>query len=298
MDSGRLLYKGSGCAMVTPFTKENTVDCAALRKQAAFQVENGTDALIVCGTTGEASTMDAREQAEAVGMVVEAADGRVPVIAGVGGNDTARAIRTCRQARSLGADAVLAVTPYYNKTTQAGLVAHFTALAEASELPVLLYNVPSRTGLNLLPATAEELAAHENIVGLKEACGDIAQAAETIRRCGPRLPVYSGSDELTLPMLSVGGAGVVSVAANLVPRRMHRLCALYFDGDTEQARREQLALLPLISALFCEVNPIPVKTAMAWLGWCEGRLRLPLVPMRPENKARLISCLQEAGLVP
>lgn len=298
MPRKRMLYKGSGCAMVTPFTKENTVDHAALRNEAAFQMEQGTDALIVCGTTGEASTMTQKEQAEAVQMVVEAANGRVPVIAGVGGNDTARVIASCRSAKEIGADAALAVTPYYNKTTQSGLVAHFTAVADASEIPIILYNVPGRTGLNLKPETAEKLAAHYNIIGLKEASGDIGQVAEIARICEDRLPVYSGNDENTLPILALGGAGVISVVANVAPKWTHQLCARFFEGDFQEALALQRRLLPLIWLLFCETSPSPVKTAMLMIGHDAGHVRLPLVPMQPDNEAKLRACLGALGLLP
>ncbi len=283
--------------MVTPFTKENTLDDAALRTQAAFQLERGTDALIVCGTTGEASTMSPAEQATAIAAVAEVADGRVPVIAGVGGNDTAKVIAACRAAKDVGANAVLAVTPYYNKTTQAGLVAHFTAVADASALPVILYNVPGRTGLNMKAETAEALAAHDNIIATKEASGDLAQVSEIVRRCGDRLPVYSGNDEHTLPVLAVGGVGVISVAANVVPAQMHALCEAFFAGRIEAARETQLSLLPLIAALFSETSPSPVKEAMAMMGQRVGAVRMPLVPMEPGNRAKLRVCLEELGLL-
>jgi len=297
MQSRRALYEGSGCAMVTPFTKENTLDNAALRKQAAFQLEGGTDALIVCGTTGEASTMTGREKSEAIRTVAEAANGRVPVIAGVGGNDTAKVIEACQSARETGADGVLAVTPYYNKTTQAGLVAHFTAVADASPLPVILYNVPSRTALHMKAETAAMLAEHENIVGLKEACGDMAHVAEVARLCGDRLPVYSGSDEHTLPILAFGGAGVISVVANVAPRMIKRLCVCFFEGDLNAAREIQLRLLPLIAALFAETSPSPVKTAMAMQGRQAGAVRLPLVHMLPENEKALRVCMEGLQLL-
>ena len=297
MQSRRALYKGSGCAMVTPFTKENTLDNAALREQAAFQLESGTDALIVCGTTGEASTMTEREKAEAVRMVAEVANGRVPVIAGVGGNDTARVIEACRHARETGADAVLAVTPYYNKTTQAGLAAHFTTVAEASPLPVILYNVPSRTALHMKAETTAELAGHENIAGIKEASGDIAHVAELVRLCGNQLPVYSGSDEHTLPILALGGAGVVSVVANVAPKLMKQLCSRFFEGDLRAAREIQLQLLPLIRALFAETSPSPIKTAMAMQGRRVGAVRLPLVGMQEENERALRWCMEQLRLL-
>lgn len=293
----RRLFTGSGCALVTPFTKENTIDNAALKKQAAFHMREGTDALIVCGTTGEASTMSREEQDEAVRCVAEAAAGRLPVIAGVGGNDTAAVIRACHAAKEAGADGALAVTPYYNKTTQAGLCAHFTAVADASPLPVVLYNVPSRTGLNMTAETAEKLSAYENIIATKEASGDISQIAEVIARCGEALPVYSGNDDQTLAVLALGGAGVISTAANVIPGLMRRLCAAFFAGELEQARDIQLSILPLCSALFAEVNPIPVKEAMAMMGFEVGAARLPLVPLSAGNKERLLACLKEMRLV-
>ncbi|MCL1964848.1 MAG: 4-hydroxy-tetrahydrodipicolinate synthase [Firmicutes bacterium] len=297
MQGRRMLYKGSGCAMVTPFTKENTLDNAALRKQAAFQLENGTDALIVCATTGEGSTMTSREKTEAIRMVVEVANGRVPVIAGVGGNDTAKVIEACRNAKEIGADGVLAVTPYYNKTTQPGLVAHFTAIADASELPVILYNVPSRTALHMKAETSAKLAGHENIVGIKEASGDIAHIAELTRLCGDTLPVYSGNDENTLPILALGGVGVISVVANVAPKMVKRLCNRFFEGELKVAREIQLQMLPLVTALFAETSPSPVKTAMAMQGHEVGAVRLPLVPMLPENEMALKECMARLALL-
>lgn len=283
--------------MVTPFTKENTLDNAALRKEAAFQIENGSDALIVCGTTGEASTMSTHEQAEAIRMVVETANGCIPVIAGVGGNDTAKVTAACKTAKEIGADGVLAVTPYYNKATQEGLIAHFTAVAEASELPLILYNVPSRTNLSIQPGTLAALARHENIVGIKEASGDITLAAEMIQLCGDRIAIYAGNDDITLPILALGGAGVISVAANIIPKQMHRLCSLYFEGETAEACELYLSLMPLFKTLFVEVNPIPIKTAMNMLGHSMGPLRLPLTPIASENEAKLSDCLRQQGLL-
>lgn len=287
------IFTGCACALVTPFDAEGRLDAAALARLVRWHIGKGTDALVVCGTTGEASTMTEREQAEAVANAVEAADGRVPVIAGVGGNDTRRVIAACKAARAAGADGALAVTPYYNKTTQEGLIAHYTAVAEASEIPLILYNVPGRTGLNLRPETAAALARHENIAGMKEASGDMAQTMETIRLCGAEFAVYSGCDELTLPVLACGGAGVISTAANVVPEKMRALCALYFSGDHAGARKMQQALAPLVSALFARVNPIPVKAAAAILGLCENNVRLPLVAMRPEETGGLRELLAE-----
>ena len=274
------IFTGCACALVTPFDAEGRLDAAALARLVRWHIGRGTDALVVCGTTGEASTMTEREQAEAAANAVEAADGRVPVIAGVGGNDTRRVIAACKAARAAGADGALAVTPYYNKTTQEGLIAHYTAVAEASEIPLILYNVPGRTCLNLRPETAAALARHENIAGMKEASGDMAQTMEAIRLCGAEFAVYSGCDELTLPVLACGGAGVISTAANVVPEKMRALCALQ-------------ALAPLISALFARVNPIPVKAAAAILGLCENNVRLPLVAMRPEETGGLRELLAE-----
>lgn len=297
MEKKRRLFSGAGCAMVTPFTKENTVDNAALKAQAAFQLRGGTDALIVCGTTGEASTMSPAEQAQAITAVVEAANGRVPVIAGVGGNNTKSVMEACRVAEDIGADAVLAVTPYYNKTTQAGLIKHFESVADASGVPVILYNVPSRTGLNMLPETMEKLSRHLNILAVKEASGDITQIADTLARCGDALDVYSGNDDQTLPILALGGAGVISTAANIVPEAMHRLCAAFFEGQLDEARAIQLRLLPLIHALFTEVNPIPVKEAMQLMGFPVGAHRLPLVPLGDGNRENLRERMKEMDLI-
>ena len=289
------LFTGCACALVTPFTREGALDEAALARLTQWHIAQGTDALVVCGTTGEASTMAEYEQTAALRAVVEAAQGRLPVLAGVGGNDTKKVIAACRRAAREGAAGALAVTPYYNKTTQEGLVAHYTAVADASPLPIICYNVPGRTGLNLLPATMAALARHANIAGLKEAAGDMAQAMEMIRLCGLDFAVYSGCDELTLPLLACGGAGVISTAANVVPARMRALCAKYFAGDLAGARREQFALAELIAALFARVNPIPVKAAASLLGLCENTVRLPLVPMRAEETGELRAQLKRLG---
>ena len=281
------LFTGCACALVTPFTREGTLDEAALARLTQWHIAQKTDALVVCGTTGEASTMAEYEQTAALRAVVEAAQGRVPVLAGVGGNDTKQVIAACRRAAREGAAGALAVTPYYNKTTQEGLIAHYTAVADASPIHVVCYNVPGRTGLNLLPATMAALSRHENIAGLKEAADDMAQAMEMLRLCGPDFAVYSGCDELTLPLLACGGAGVISTAANVVPARMHALCAKFFADDLAGARQEQFALSELIAALFARVNPIPVKAAASLLGLCENIVRLPLIPMREDETGAL-----------
>lgn len=290
------LFTGCACALVTPFTREGTLDEAALARLTQWHIAQKTDALVVCGTTGEASTMAEHEQTAALRAVVEAVQGRVPVLAGVGGNDTKKVIAACRRAAREGAAGALAVTPYYNKTTQEGLIAHYTAVADASPIPVVCYNVPGRAGLNLLPATMAALSRHENIAGLKEAAGDMAQAMEMLRLCGPDFAVYSGCDELTLPLLACGGAGVISTAANVVPARMHALCAKFFAGDLAGARQEQFALSELIAALFARVNPIPVKAAASLLGLCENIVRLPLIPMREDETGALRAELERLGV--
>lgn len=296
MKENRVLYRGCGCALVTPFTKDNRVNCDAIRTLCDFHLENGTDALIVCGTTGEASTMTAEEQALAVETVAEAVRSCVPVIAGVGGNDTAKVIAACGLAERSGANAVLAVTPYYNKTTQKGLVAHFQAVADASRLPVILYNVPSRTGLNLLPETVALLSEHENIIGNKEASGDIDQIARIIQLCGERMPIYSGNDNTTLPVLALGGVGVISVLANLCPKEMHQICAAFWENP-DNARELFLSLLPAMNAIFLEVNPIPVKAAMALMGFDVGDVRLPLVKMQETNLDKMAQVLKGCGIL-
>lgn len=296
MKGSHVLFRGSGCAMVTPFTKDNQVDCNAIEKLCAFHLENGTDALIVCGTTGEASTMSQSEQVLAIETVVSAVHGRIPVIAGVGGNDTAKVMEACKTAERAGANAVLAVTPYYNKTTQRGLVAHFQAVADTSKLPLILYNVPSRTGLNMLPETVAILSEHDNIIGNKEASGDIDQIARIIQLCGEHMPIYSGNDNTTLPVLAVGGVGVISVLANILPKAMHDLCAL-FPSQMEKARELFLALLPLMNVMFVEVSPSPIKEAMAEMGFEVGSVRLPLVPMQESNRSKVIQVMKEYGIL-
>lgn len=291
-----MLFKGSCVALVTPFD-ESGVNKAAFERLVEFQITEGTDALLVCGTTGEPSTMTAEEQKDAIECVVDKAAGRVPVIAGVGGNNTNKCIKTARLAAALGADAVLAVTPYYNKCSEAGLIAHFTAIADASEKPVMLYNVPSRTCVNISPAAAEKLAAHKNIIGIKEASGNISQIAETARRTAGDFEIYSGNDDQIQPILSLGGMGVVSVLANIMPRYTHDLVWAYLNGDPARACEMQLKALPLVSALFCEVNPIPVKTAMNLMGFDMGELRLPLCGMAADNLNNLKEQLSLFGLI-
>lgn len=286
------LFEGCAAALITPF-KDGKVDFPALDRIIDFQLSQGTDALVACGTTGEPSTMTDAEWEAVLGRVVDRARGKVPVIAGTGGNSTADTIAKARRAKRLGAAAQLCVTPYYNKTTQAGLIAHYTAIAEDGALPVIVYNVPSRTGLNMLPETLERLAAQENIVALKEASGNMAQIMEMLRLCGDRLTFYSGSDELTVPFRAMGGKGTISVAANIAPRLMRDMTHL----PLPQAAALNLQALPLINALFSEVNPIPVKAAAALLGLCENQVRLPLVPLSEEHEQTLKKEMQKAGLI-
>ena len=287
------VFTGVGTALITPFTADG-IDYDAMGRLIDFQVENGVAALIVAGTTGEGSVLRTEEFREMIAFSVEKAAGRVPVIAGTGANDTAAAIRKTETACALGADAVLLVTPYYNKTTQRGLVAHYRAIADASGKPCILYNVPSRTGLNLLPETVAQLADHPRIAAVKEASGNLGQIARLMALCGDRVDVYSGSDELTVPVMSLGGKGVISVASNVLPGAMSRLCGAWFAGDVKEAARLQLGLLALMNQLMIETNPIPAKAACAAMGFGENRLRLPLVPMEEGNERKLLALLEEA----
>ncbi len=295
MKEKRVVFTGSATAMVTPFTGDG-LNLKTLDQLVDYQLAGGTDALVVCGTTGEPSTMDISEEAVVISRTVERVGGRVPVIAGVGSNDTAFAVQSVKQAKNLGADALLLVTPYYNKTSQQGLIRHFLTIADATDLPILLYNVPSRTGLNLLPATLKELAKHENIVGVKEASGNIEQIAEIACTC-PELALYSGNDDQVLPLLALGGKGVISVVANLLPGKTHDMVRLWMEGDIEGSRALQFELFPLIKALFSEVNPIPVKTALCDMGFDCGPLRLPLIEMQEATHARLREEMHRMGLL-
>lgn len=289
------LFRGSGVALITPFTPDG-IDYDAYGRLIDFQIENGTDALIAVGTTGEPATMTMEEHAEAIRFAIRHTAGRVPVIAGTGANSTREALHLAKEAEEAGADGLLIVTPYYNKTTQAGLIAHFTAIADAVHTPIIVYNVPARTNLNLLPKTMNVLADHPNIAGLKEACPDIVQMTEMVRLCGDRMQIFSGEDGNILPTLAVGGDGVISVAANVAPREVHNLCQAFFDGDIETARALQFKLAPLVAALFSEVNPIPVKTCAELMGLCSGRLRLPLVPMQSDTLENLKKQMRQFGL--
>lgn len=291
------VFKGAGVAIVTPFTKNNEVDYEKLGELIEYQIAEGTDSIIICGTTGEASTLSHEEHLECIRYTVEKVAGRVPVIAGTGSNSTDTAIYLSQEAQKYGADALLVVTPYYNKATQKGLIAHFTAVAEAVSIPVILYNVPGRTGCNILPQTVAALFHNvKNIVGIKEACGNIAQVAEVMQLTDGKIDLYSGCDEMVVPVLSLGGIGVISVLSNIAPRQTHDMAMKFLEGDVAGSRELQLKLLPLINALFCEVNPIPVKKAVNLIGFEVGTLRMPLTEMEPANAERLIKEMKAAGI--
>lgn len=285
------VFTGAATAIVTPFAADGTIDYPSLGRMIARQIDGAIDALVVCGTTGEAASLTGDEYRAILRYTVDAVQGRVPVIAGCGSNDTATAIELAKCACTLGADALLVITPYYNKATPMGLIRHFTAIADASDKPILLYNVPSRTGVDIPLSVYPVLAAHPRIVGVKEASGDLAKAAHIVATCGPDFALYSGSDDSILPNLSIGADGVISVVSNLLPRETHLLCERYFQGDTVGAWEIQRALLPLIDALLAEVNPIPVKTACGMLGLCQPTLRLPLCEMETPHRAALEKAL-------
>ena len=289
------VFTGAATAIITPLN-DTGIDYEQFARLIEWQIAQGIDAIVAVGTTGEGPTLTDEEHRAAIRFCVEQVAGRVPVIAGTGSNDAAYAISLTKFACEVGADAMLLVTPYYNKATQAGLLQFFTAIADASTKPCILYNVPSRTGCNLQPKTVAALAEHPRIVGIKEAGGDISQVAQIAALCGDKLDIYSGNDDQIVPILSLGGKGVISVLSNLMPKETVEMCRLYFAGEVKQAAALQLKLLPLIDALFCEVNPIPVKAAMAAMGYCENRLRLPLTPMEPRHEVQLLALMRENGL--
>ncbi|AST58675.1 4-hydroxy-tetrahydrodipicolinate synthase [Thermoanaerobacterium thermosaccharolyticum] len=291
------VFKGSGVALVTPFT-EDGVNFNKLEELLEWHIKEGTDAVIICGTTGESSTMTEKERMDAIKFAVDKVAGRIPVIAGTGSNSTKHSIELSQYASSVGADALLVITPYYNKTTQAGLVKHFTEIAKNVDKPIIIYNVPSRTGMNVKPETYLEICkCVDNVVGVKEASSDIVQIAEIARIMGDKFEIYSGNDDQVVPILSLGGIGVISVTANIVPKKIHDMVMLYLNGDIEAARKLQLELNPLNSAMFIETNPIPIKTAMNLMGFGVGPLRLPLVDMSEKNLDTLKSTLKEYGLL-
>jgi 4-hydroxy-tetrahydrodipicolinate synthase len=290
------MFQGSMVALVTPF-KGGRIDEPVLRELIEFHIKNGTDVLVPCGTTGESPTLSHDEHRRVIALTVEAVNRRIAVVAGTGSNSTAEAIDLTRYAKQVGADGALLVLPYYNKPTQAGLIAHCRAVADAAELPLILYNIPGRTGVNMLPETLAALADHPYIVGMKEATGNLEQMTQDIVLCGGRLSFLSGDDTLTLPLLAVGGRGVISVVANLVPRDVADLTHAFMGGDWKRAREIHFKLFPLCQAMFYETNPIPVKTAMALLGMIGGELRLPLCPMSEPNLNRLKAAVRAYGLI-
>ncbi len=290
-------FTGAGVALVTPFD-ESGVNERVLRELVRFHHREGTDALVVCGSTGEAAAMTPAEQRRAIEVVVDENAGRLPVIAGCGGSDTARVVELARQAREAGADALLLSAPPYNKPTQAGLIAHFRAVIDAGDLPAVIYNVPGRTAVNILPRTIAELASDERVIAVKEACGDIVQVAELARQVGDRVAIWSGNDDQIVPILSLGGTGVISVLSNVAPADTSRMVHAFLAGDTGEAAALQLRYLPVVRALFAEPNPIPVKAAVEWLGFEVGPVRLPLTPATPEVRDALLDALRDVGVRP
>jgi 4-hydroxy-tetrahydrodipicolinate synthase len=290
-------FSGSGVALVTPFD-DSGVNERTLRSLVRWHHAEGTDALVVCGSTGEAATMSAEEQRRAAEIVVDENGGRLPVIVGCGGSDTAAVGRLARQAREAGADALLLSAPPYNKPTQPGLIAHFRHVIDAADLPAVIYNVPGRTSVNILPATLAELAEDERVIAVKEASGDIAQIGDVARLVGHRIALWSGNDDHIVPVLSLGGTGVISVMANVAPRATSQMVKAYLAGNLEESRTLQLRHLPLVHALFAEPNPIPVKAAVAWLGFDVGPLRLPLVEADPTRRSALLATMEDLGIAP
>ena len=289
------IFTGMATAMVTPMTPEG-VDYEALGRFVDFQLSQGIHALVAVGTTGESATLSPVERKEVIRFTIDRVAGRVPVIAGTGTNNTQHAIEYSVDAAKAGADALLVVTPYYNKATQNGLIAHFTAIADRVDKPIILYNVPSRTGCNLLPATVEKLAEHPNIAAIKEASGNMSQVVELFARCGDKLDVYSGEDGLTVPILSMGGKGTISVLSNVVPKEAVAMTNAFFAGDVAEAARLQCRYLNLINLLFCEVNPIPAKAAVSAMGFGKEYIRLPLTPMEEGNRAKLLAEMRRLGV--
>ena len=292
-----IIFKGCGTAIITPFTKDDKVDFEAFGKLIEYQISGKVDAIIVCGTTGEASTMTLDEKKETIQFAVQKVNKRIPVIAGTGANCTKSAIEMTKYAESIGVDGALVVTPYYNKTTQVGLIAHYSAIAKETNLPIILYSVPSRTGVNILPSTCVELSKIPNIVAIKEASGNLSQIAEISHLCGENLHIYSGNDDQITPILAVGGIGVISVLSNIAPKYTHNITQNFFNGNISEAVKLQLNAIPLIKALFSEVNPIPVKEACNILGFGGGTPRLPLISLSDTNKEILKKELITFGLL-
>lgn len=292
------IFKGAGVAIVTPFHEDGSINYEKFAELVEFQIAGGTDAIIVCGTTGESSTLTHEEHLDMIRFCVETVKSRVPVVAGTGSNCTETAVYLSQEAEKYGADALLLVTPYYNKATQNGLFAHYKRVADCVKLPILLYNVPSRTGCNILPQTAVRLCTEvENIVGIKEASGNISQIAKLQSLADGKVDLYSGNDDQIVPILSLGGKGVISVLSNVAPGQTHDICQKFFDGDVEGSMREQLRAIDLCDALFCEVNPIPVKAALNLMGKKVGPARMPLSEMEPQNLERLKKAMQGYGIL-
>ena len=292
----KVIFKGAAVAIVTPFNEEG-INFEELKRLIDFNIENGTDAIVIAGTTGESSTMSDEEHKEVIKFTVDYVNKRIPVIAGTGSNDTLYALELSQYAEKVGVDGLLIVTPYYNKTTQLGLVKHYNYIADRVNIPIILYNVPSRTGVNITPNTCLELSKHKNIVAVKEASGNLSQVAEIRALCGDELNIYSGNDDQISPILSLGGKGVISVLSNVAPKEVHEICQLFFDGKAEESAKIQLEYLNLINALFMEVNPIPVKTALGLMGYNVGHLRMPLFPMEECNLEVLKKELKARNLI-
>ncbi len=291
------IFTGAGVAIVTPMTETGAVNYPKLEELIEYQIANGTDAIIVCGTTGESSTLTHEEHLEAIRFTAEKVAGRIPVVAGTGSNCTETAVYLSQEAEKYGVDGVLLVSPYYNKATQKGLIAHFTKIANSIKIPVILYNIQSRTGVNMTPETIAYLAKNvENIIGVKEASGNISQIAKVAQLCGDSIDIYSGNDDQIVPILSLGGKGVISVLSNVAPRETHDIVAKFMEGDVAGSRELQLRALPVIEKLFCEVNPIPVKAALNMLGWEAGPLRMPLSEMEEEHQKELKAAMDAFGI--
>ncbi|HEZ7989696.1 MAG TPA: 4-hydroxy-tetrahydrodipicolinate synthase [Ruminococcus sp.] len=291
------IFTGAGIAIITPMNADGSINYQGLGDLIENQIANGTDAIIICGTTGEASTMTDEEHLECIRFAVEKTAGRIPVIAGTGSNDTRYAIELSKEAEAVGVDGLLLVTPYYNKTTQRGLIAHFTAIADAVNVPIILYNIPGRTGVNMEVATVKKLAEHRNIAAIKEASGNISYAAKLIAACGDNIDVYSGNDDMVVPLVSLGGKGVISVASHVIPKQMHDMVQYCLDNNFAEATKLQIEYLDLINSLFIEVNPIPVKEALNMMGVNVGPCRMPLYEMSDEHKAVLRASLEKHGLI-
>lgn len=291
------IFTGAGIAIITPMYPDGSINWDEFGRLIDWQIENSTDAIIVCGTTGESSTMTDEEHLNAIRFTKDRVAGRVPVIAGAGSNDTAYAINLAKESKQVGVDGLLVVTPYYNKTSQRGLIAHYNAIADATDLPMIVYHIPSRTGVTIAPKTFKELAKHPNIVAVKEASSNISQIAETKYLCGDDLDLYSGNDDQILPILSLGGIGVISVLSHVAPKETHDICQLYFDGKIAESTRLQLEYMDLIHALFIDVNPIPVKEAMNLMGFAAGPCRMPLYPMSEGDLEVLKAAMCNHGLI-